>query len=152
MQNLLILLAAGLLLCGSCTMQKQNIASEADDVIQDAYWMLVSVEGESVQPPANTRTAYIRFEENEPDVNGYTGCNKFFGSYTQSGDSLQLSEMRTTRMSCPAMDTENKLMEVLRRTDSYRISGDVLTLFAEGKAIATFMTGNPEPTESQVGQ
>jgi heat shock protein HslJ len=133
-------------------MQNKNIASEADDVIQDAYWMLVSLEGESIQTPADTRTAYIRFEENETDVNGYAGCNKFFGKYALNGDSLQLSDLSTSRMSCPAMQTENKLMEVLRRANTYRISGNVLTLFAEGKAVATFMTGNPELMESQLGQ
>jgi heat shock protein HslJ len=133
-------------------MQNQNIASTADDVIQDAYWMLVSLEGETIQTPADTRTAYIRFEENETDVNGYAGCNKFSGNYALNGDSLQLSDLSTTRMSCPAMQTENKLMEVLRRADAFRISGDVLTLFAGGKAVATFMTGNPELLEGQLGQ
>lgn len=31
---------------------------------------------------------------------GYAGCNRFFGQYTQQGETLQLSHIGSTRMSC----------------------------------------------------
>ena len=144
MNKLTTQLAVVLLLCfsSSCTIKPKNLTLEKDN-IRDAYWVLVSVEGQNVQAPNNTRTAYIRFEEKESDVSGFTGCNKLSGSYSINGQRLQLSELSTTRMACTETETENKLVDVLRRVNLYRISGDVLTLFEGDKAVATFMTGNP---------
>ena len=130
-----------LLLCNSCTVKKNTLTTETE-IIQDAYWVLVSLEGQNVQAPQDTRTAYIRFEENERDVSGFTGCNRFFGNYTLSEQNLQLSNLSSTRVGCANMDVELKMMEVLNRVDSYRIAGDLLTLYEGDKAVATFMTGN----------
>lgn len=142
---LLLLLSGG----SSCTLQPKDLPQEKD-TIKDAYWVLMSLEGQEVQPLNDTRTAYIRLEENENDVDGFTGCNKISGSYSLDDSRLQLSQLRTTRMACPNMEEENKLMEVLGRVNNYKLSGDLLTLFEGDKAVATFMTGNPEMMQKQV--
>ncbi|WP_299823963.1 META domain-containing protein [uncultured Pontibacter sp.] len=125
-----------------CTMKPATPLSD-DETILDAYWMLLSVEGQNVPERQDNRMAYIRFQERESDVNGYAGCNKFSGKYKLTDTSLQLSDLATTRMSCPNIALENKLMESLRKTTTYRRSGDVLTLYAGDKAVATFRAGNP---------
>lgn len=147
----LLPMALLLLLCASvsCTVQPSNFTQEKDN-IKDAYWVLLSVEGQDVEVLNDTRTAYIRLEENEKDVDGFTGCNKISGSYTLSGEQLQLSELSTTRMACPDMEAENRLMNALRRVNNYKLSGDLLTLFDGEKAVATFMTGNPDMMQKQV--
>lgn len=132
-----------LLLCNSCTLKKSTLTTETES-IHDVYWLLVSLEGQNVQAPKDTRTAYIRFEEKENDFTGFTGCNRLNGHYTLTEQQLQLSDIGTTRMACADMQMENKMLEVLGRVDSYRIAGDVLTLYAGDQAVATFMTGNLE--------
>ncbi|WP_276497513.1 META domain-containing protein [Pontibacter litorisediminis] len=140
---LYILPALLLLLAGACTVQNKNQAAETDSVL-DAYWALYSLEGQDVQRPQNTQTAFIRFEEGKTRVHGFTGCNRFFGRYELDGQNLKLSNLGSTRMACPDMDQENKLLDVLSRVDSYRIAGDLLTLYAGGTAVATFMSGTEE--------
>lgn len=130
-----------------CTVQKNDLASEVES-IKDAYWSLISLEGQDVQRPQNTNTAYIRFEEKDNDVYGFTGCNKFFGKYEANDKNVVLSELGTTRMACPDMEQENKFMEVLGRVDSYRLSSNMLTLYARGKAVATFMTGTEQSIDT----
>ncbi|MCJ8167347.1 META domain-containing protein [Pontibacter sp. E15-1] len=142
---LLLLLLAGIT---SCTIKPKNLTLEKDNIV-DAYWMLVSVEGQGIQSPNNTRTAYLRLEEKESDVSGFTGCNRLSGRYTLDGQKLKLSELRTTRMACTETETENKMLDVLRRADNYRISGDLLTLFEGTSAVATFRTGNPDIIERE---
>lgn len=129
------------LLTGACTTQNKHMTTEKD-IIQDTYWMLVSMEGEELQAPANTRTAYIRFEEGKDEVNGFTGCNNFFGKYELSGDSVRLSGLGSTKMMCPIIDQENKLMAVLEQVDAYSIADYLLTLYSNGAAVATFRAGN----------
>ncbi|WP_162054323.1 META domain-containing protein [Pontibacter pamirensis] len=138
-----------LLLSSSCTLQNNTLSTQTE-TIQDAYWILVSLEGQNVQASKDTRTAYIRFEEKDDDVTGYTGCNRISGSYTLTDERLQLSELSTTRMTCADMQLENKMLEVLSRVNTYRVAGDVLTLYDGDKAVATFMTGNVEVMESDL--
>ena len=127
----------------ACTMKPATQIAD-DDTILDAYWMLLSVEGQDIPEPQDNRMAYIRFQENENDVFGFAGCNKFNGKYKLTGTSLQLSNLATTRMSCANIETENRLMEALRTTTSFNKSGDVLTLYAGNRAVATFRAGNPD--------
>lgn len=103
-----------------------------------------------MQRPQNTQTAFIRFEEGKTRVHGFTGCNRFFGRYEAGEQSLKLSSLGSTRMACPNMDQENKLMDVLSRVDSYRIAGDVLTLYTGDTAVATFMSGTEESIDNEV--
>lgn len=113
------------------------------DIIQDSYWMLISLEGEDVQLPSDTRTAYIRFEEGKDDVKGFTGCNDFFGKYELNGENLQISDLGSTRAMCPVIEQEKKFMAILERVGSYSISDYLLTLYDKnGTAIATFRAGN----------
>lgn len=142
---LLLLLSGG----SSCTIQPHDLPLEKD-VVKDAYWVLMSVGGQDVEVLNNTQSAYIRLEEKENDVDGFTGCNKISGSYTLDGEQLQFSELSTTRMACPDLEAESKMMEALRRVDNYKLSGDLLTLFDGDKAVATFMTGNPDIMRQQV--
>ncbi|MBW7467396.1 heat shock protein HslJ [Pontibacter aydingkolensis] len=121
-----------------------------DETILDAYWMLLSLEGENVPESRDNRMAYMRLQERENDILGFAGCNKFSGKYKLTETSLQLSDLASTRMSCPYIETENKLMEALRSTTSYRKSGDVLTLYAGNKAVATFRAGNPDQVDTDL--
>ncbi|WP_347158104.1 META domain-containing protein [Pontibacter chitinilyticus] len=148
------LLAIGVLmalLIASCTVKPKNLASEVY-TFKDAYWMLMSVEGQSPQAPNNTKTAYIRFEENDNDVHGFTGCNKFSGKYEADPErsKLTMNSLSATEVACPNADTENKLMQVLQNVDSYRISDNILTLYVGNKAVATFMTGTERSIDNEV--
>ncbi|WP_439881862.1 META domain-containing protein [Pontibacter sp. MBLB2868] len=135
----------------ACTLKTSDIITQ-DNTILDAYWMLISLEGQDVPKSQDNRMAYIRFEEKENDVFGYTGCNKFSGKYKVGDENLTMSELRSTRMACAGMDTETKLLDILSRVDGYRISKNVLTLYDGGKAVATFMTGNPDTLDNDPGR
>lgn len=141
-------LLLSLLLLSACTTQKKAMTTEKD-IIQDTYWMLVSLEGEEMQGPTDTKTAYIRFEEGKPEVKGFTGCNNFFGKYELNGDNVRLSDLGSTRMMCPAIEHENKFMAVLERVNAYSIADYLLTFYEGRKAIATFRAGNDRMREEQ---
>jgi heat shock protein HslJ len=143
-----LILVAVLWLYGCKTASPAQTETETDTVL-DAYWMLLSLEGQSPQAPNNTQTAYIRLQEKENDVKGFAGCNHFFGKYALNGSALRFSDLGSTRMMCPNMDQETKLMQVLGRVSSYGIAGRILTLYEGKEAIATFRAGNPEELEQR---
>lgn len=123
---------------------KKNAISTDKEVIQETYWMLVSMEGVELQGPTDTRTAYIRFKEGKNEVNGFTGCNNFFGKYELNGDTVRLSDLGSTKMMCPAIEQENRFLAVLERVDAYSIADYLLTLYDGGTAVATFKAGNDQ--------
>ncbi|MHA6248773.1 META domain-containing protein [Pontibacter sp. CAU 1760] len=133
----------------ACTMQPRR-GDTAGDTIQDAYWVLLSLEGKEVEMQNDMKTAYLRLEENENDVSGFTGCNRLLGNYTLSGTQLSFSKLRSTRMACPDMATENKLLEVLGQVTAYNITGDLLTLYNGQQVVATLKTGNPELMQQEI--
>jgi heat shock protein HslJ len=64
-------------------------------------------------------------------VSGSAGCNRYSGTYTVSGKSMQISpSLATTRMACSQeiMDQENAYLKTLGDVKSYSVSGDQLTL------------------------
>lgn len=126
-----------------CTMQPATEVADQETIL-DAYWVLVSLEGQSFPEPRDSRMAYIRLQENEDDIIGFGGCNKFKGKYSLTETSLRLSELSATRMTCPGMETETKLLDALSTTTAYKLSGRVLTLYAGNTAVATFRAGNPD--------
>lgn len=60
----------------------------------------------------------INFAE-DGTINGTTGCNRFFGRYTQDGGALQISGTGMTRMACMAdgvMEQETAFAAILQGT------------------------------------
>ncbi len=135
----------------ACTIKSTTIAGEQSSV-QGTYWMLLSLEGQDVPAANDTRMAYIRFEEEGGEVKGYTGCNNFFGKYTLQNTTLRLSDLGSTRMMCPNIEQENKLMSILRRVDSFNIAERLLTLYAGGEVVATFQAGNPDDLDDEINR
>jgi heat shock protein HslJ len=127
--------------CGGRLREKNRQYRQGDTVLQASYWMLLSLQDQQFEDNPEARTAFIRFEEGRDDLRGFTGCNRISGKYQASNGSLMLSNLSTTRVMCPIIEQENMLMAILEKADSYRIAGDVLTLFYQNKAVATFRAG-----------
>lgn len=72
---------------------------------------------------------FIQFQS-EGRVSGFAGCNRFFGSYESSGDSLSFGVLGATKMMCPpeAMDREQTLFENLSRVATFQRDQQRLTL------------------------
>lgn len=78
---------------------------------------------------AGKRAPMIRFET-DGNVGGFSGCNRFLGSYKQSGEDLILSAMAATRMACPgnAMAVEQSFLDMLKKVAAARTEGGKLVL------------------------
>lgn len=58
-------------------------------------WLLISLDNEDV----NDTTITLNFDE-ENRINGYSGCNSFFASYSQNNDSLKIEKIGSTKRFC----------------------------------------------------
>ena len=94
-------------------------------------WKLVSLNGgDLIEGKA------ITLIFSETTIEGSGGCNTYGGSYTVSGESLNLSDVYWTEMACMEptgiMAQEQTYFEALNTTIRYRVGGDRLELYDEG--------------------
>jgi putative lipoprotein len=88
------------------------------------------LEGTSwVMSSAGKRVPSISFAA-DGKVAGSGGCNRFFGSYEQTGDALIFSPLGATRMACPPdiMRKEQSFFDMLKRVRSAKLEGSTLVL------------------------
>ena len=69
--------------------------------------------------------ASIRFDLEENKVNGNSGCNNFFGSFSTNGDKISMPALATTRMACLDGDKSNTESKVLSYLSNENLRFDV---------------------------
>ncbi len=91
-----------------------------------------------------TSNVEISFNEKDHTVSGFSGCNRFSGTYKVAAESLSLGPLATTRKMCPNMQEENAVLEALQQVDSYRMENETLTLQKGEKTLVTASKVNTE--------
>lgn len=95
---------------------------------------LASLVGSEWGPAAQATEQFIGFRSGGELV-GFGGCNRFFGTYEQSGQSLKIGALASTKMACPDLDREQAFMAKLqdvRRVEATHLS---MTLYGEDDLI-----------------
>ena len=105
--------------------------------LTNTRWVLSHLGDEPVTQPEGGKPPYLTLADEQARGNG--GCNSFQGGYQQEGEALRFQPLASTKMACPAMETEQAFHQALTHSDHYRIDGELLTLFdEEDKAVASF--------------
>lgn len=110
--------------------------------LEGTAWRLVDIGG---QPsPAGTDSSrhpgFTLLAEGHK-VQGSAGCNRMMGTYELEGGKLKFGPLATTRMACPARETETAFLKALGATTRYELSGNSLTLFGRDTAVARLESG-----------
>lgn len=108
--------------------------------LEGNQWTLSGVaEGDAISSMWVDAEIYMRLQDGQ--VNGYTGCNDFFGSYTLEGEALRFSPLGMTKRACTDErgPRELALVTALEQVTTYRIELNSLTLLDEnGRLLLTF--------------
>ncbi len=63
-------------------------------------------------------------------TSGFSGCNRFSGSYQLNGDTLRFSPLSTTKVGCNgSLRVEQRYLEALGATNRYEVNSDSLVLY-----------------------
>ena len=133
---LLVLLSGLLLLLGYQSVQAANPA-QANSDLADTSWTLTSLNG---QLPLAGTTITVQFGA-DGSVSGSDGCNRFTTTYTTTGGTIRIRRPASTMMACPepTASQANVFLSTLVAADEYEVRRDQLTLFEDGRVIATFI-------------
>lgn len=154
MERLIITLVA-LAAIAACTGQEQKPAEPAEPApsgemssevtfeLTGTRWALVRLADQEVKISDGGREAYIALNSADGSVVGYAGCNRISSTYEVNGSELKFGEVIATRMACDDMTTETALLEAMKSTAGWRISGSQLELLdAQQQSLATFEARN----------
>lgn len=90
-------------------------------------WQVIAVDGKEV----SAADARLIFDVDANTVSGNAGCNRLKGELTrnpQVSASVQFSNLSTTRMTCPDIETETALLIALEEVARARNDGDTVEL------------------------
>ena len=114
--------------------------------LEGTTWQLTSPGGAAGEATGGKPAPLsVRFSDGR--ASGFSGCNRFTGSYTRDGDTLTVGRLAGTMMACPEprMAAEKAFLDGLSGTHRIAISGDRLSLTpASGSPLA--FQAEPPPT------
>jgi heat shock protein HslJ len=122
-------------------------AAGPDAALTGTYWRAVAIDGSPAVQLPKKREAHMMFMAEGKRVSGSTGCNRFTGTFTQTGDSLTFSPLATTKMACPpAQDAQERaFLAALQATSAMHLDGNTLELKdASGKVRLRLEAGSAE--------
>lgn len=110
--------------------------------LEGTAWRLVDIGGQPSPAGADSsrHPGFTLLAEGHK-VQGSAGCNRMMGTYALDGAKLKFGPLATTRMACPAMETESAFLKALGATTRYEVSGSSLTLFGGDTAVARLEAG-----------
>ena len=112
--------------CGGAILPVESLAG--------TNWKIVAIDG---RPAIEKPEAVMRFTDT--GVSGSTGCNRFSGTFTATGDAIAFGPLALTRMACvdPAMAQEQAVVAILgaRVAVDYDDAGRMILTGANGRTL-----------------
>lgn len=107
-------------------------------------WALIQMDGVE-QPESPVR---VKFDLASKKINGFAGCNTFFGSYDLSEGSISFTQMGSTMIGC-SDETVNKVEHNFLRLISgsvfkYDVAEQTLNLYQDDRLVLMFGVNNSE--------
>ena len=107
----------------------KELSGYIDHELVGKKWKLVEMNGREVTNAVGDRDYFIQLDNEENRMYGFAGCNNFFGNYElKEGLRVKFSEIGSTMMACPNMNTEKELFQILETVDNYRVYKNFLEL------------------------
>lgn len=112
------LCCAGALAAAACASTAPQAA------LSDTRWTVTTMGGQALESRAPT----IEFSQDR--IAGTGGCNRYFGEYEASAETISIRQIGSTEMACegPIMEREAQFFAALNAARSYSRLGDTLLI------------------------
>jgi heat shock protein HslJ len=124
------------------------LGQSSPSTLEGPSWRLMSTSALDAETLEQSPRAIARFDANR--LRGFSGCNRFTGSYTIGGNRVTVGRQTHTANKCsdPALDVENALKRAFQDPIRYAIADGRLTFTTE---TGTTMVWEAEPTHALEG-
>jgi len=126
----------------------------APELLEDT-WEITTVGNQRIDTTMSLpkRPMFRFFEESK--VQGFTGCNMFFGTFTQREDTVQFSPLMTSKMACTDRENvilEERVLNAFRNTFRARRSGQTLEFLDNRDTVLMTCVGIPNEEQPMPAQ
>jgi putative lipoprotein len=95
------------------------------------YWKLIELDGRPATLGAGERELHMVLTNEGDHVRGFSGCNRFTGSYELTDSQLRFRPLAATRMAClEGMEQEQRFLAALGEITRFTISGNSMALYS----------------------
>jgi heat shock protein HslJ len=123
----------------SATAAVQPAGAETAWKLEGTRWKLKELPGGPQAIPDSGKVIFMQLVDTSSQVQGFLGCNGFGAKYLATPEgNLQVTNVISTQMACPALDVENAFSKALEATSRYTIEKDMLRLQKGDSILATF--------------
>ena len=137
----IITLACTALLFITCCKSTKNTVSSGESLDVNTVWRLKTLKTKIMAYGENDRIVTIKFNPEAGQVNGCSGCNTYFGGYSEpQKGKLAFESVGATKMACPQpmMEIEHSYLSTLRKVNGYQITDGILQLLQDENVVLTF--------------
>jgi heat shock protein HslJ len=107
-----------------------------DVSLADTYWRLVQLDGQAAALGAGERELHLVLASERSRIHGFSGCNRFTGSYELNDGRLRFAQVASAGMACvEGMEQEQRFLAALRGTARYAIHGDELARYSSDEQL-----------------
>lgn len=145
MNKTLIAIASVMLM--SCASSKKSSIPSEPSLFQK--WDLVTLHNDSITS-GNHKTIYIEFSDSANRVGGSGPCNRYFSTFSKSGNQLKFSMIGSTKMACiddQANWLEQNFFQTLEKVTAYKFENGYLHLMSDDNTVATFVARQSVPDD-----
>ncbi len=111
--------------------QPKTDVTKTAQSLNGTEWTLSSLNGNPAGLGAGDKELHIRFSNDGSAVQGFSGCNTYNGSFTSSGNELQIGPLAATMKMCidsTVMELEQTFHKALDDVKRFGLTGNELTL------------------------
>jgi heat shock protein HslJ len=89
------------------------------DLLEGGEWTVTAVDDQPVPKAVNVTMEFL----DDDRIAGSSGCNRFMGGYTLTGEGLSFGALAGTMMACPEqqMEIEQRVLAVLREVIRFEV-------------------------------
>jgi len=109
---------------------EQDCDGERNDTgLFNTTWRLSELDGKPITMAEGQQNPFVMLEVEGNRMHGFSGCNRFFGTYLVKGEIFVFNKMAGTRMAClKGTALENGFLKAMSKTEAYRIRNGMLEL------------------------
>jgi copper homeostasis protein (lipoprotein) len=91
----------------------------------DHTWVPVELLGKPVELAPGQKEPFLILEKKNNRMHGFSGCNRFFGTYFLRGGIFVFNKVAATRMACmKGLNLEDAFLDAMRKTEAYATTDD----------------------------
>lgn len=130
----------GVAALAACMMMSCKSSKQVAVVDLSGEWNIVEVDGQKV---VADESPYIGLDMASKSLHGNAGCNRLLGSFELDSihpGGIRFTQVGATRMMCPDMETETKVLAALNKVTGYGETAEGVVLTdAEGNSVLTLV-------------